>query len=347
MVKVWKCIGLSLIAMLAVGMALVTIPDSVQADAPTDNVTGPATQTICNNNNTGGVLEVTGEYILIDVDCWHSGHCVVCGVDSDYSCSPDEYCWISPCPFANPVPPGSIITKIDAEVRGVPCSGSDPESAFINVYVNDMLVGGGIETGNCLCDECWPLVVSGEAYASGFPGYVYGGKNDLGLEIEGSSCISDVHVKLYYEKPKAAGLNVSPSISRPFNPALMSVQYLSVSPSQTSAGQPVTITTNVVNTGDQAGNLNVALKINGQVDQSKVVSVGPQATQPVKFTVTRMQPGSYAVDIADQTSGFTIVGETDNAPTVPNSTLIVLAAMGIVATILAVMIILSYRRKAY
>ena len=346
MVNAWKYPGLLLIGMLALGMAFVIAPQSVWADSPTDNVTISGPQNVCDNHNDGGVIESNNSYVLIDVDCWHSGHCVVCDEDSDYSCSPSNYCWVSNCHFADPLQAGDIVTGIEAEVRAVPCNEGSPTSALIQVYVNNTLVGQGTEIGDCDCDECYPLFVVSDTYEFGFPNYVYSGLNDLHLVVDGEICLSNVHVKLYYRR-LATGekLNVSPSAPTTFNPPQLSIQYLNVYPNQTASGQPVTITTNVVNTGDQAGSLNVALKINGQLEQSKVVSVGPQATQPVKFTVTRMQPGSYAVDIADQTSSFTIVGKTDNAPTVPNSTLIVLATMGIVATILAAMIILSYRRK--
>jgi hypothetical protein len=100
-----------------------------------------------------------------------------------------------------------------------------------------------------------------------------------------------------------AGNRVSPR-----NPASMSVQYMNINPQQVYANQPVTISTYVVNTGDAAGSLNVALKINGQVEQTKPVSVGPQGTQPVKFAVTKAQSGTYTVDIGGQQGSFTILG---------------------------------------
>jgi len=55
------------------------------------------------------------------------------------------------------------------------------------------------------------------------------------------------------------------------------------------ANQPVTITTNVVNEGDITGITKVALKINGQVDQTKLVTVSPGVSGPVTFTVTRAE----------------------------------------------------------
>jgi hypothetical protein len=202
-------------------------------------------------------------------------------------------------------------------------------------------------TGSCDCGGCYPVNVSSATYLYGFPGYVYGGENVLSLDIDGSSCISNVYVTLYYQPSTSpSSPKVSPSLSRPFNPPQMSVQYLSINPNQTAAGQPVTITTNVVNTGDAAGSLNVALKINGQVEETRMISVGPMATQPVKFTVSKSQPGTYAVDILGQEGSFTIRGAGAGTGTKINSTLLALLAMGILATIVAVLIIRSYRRTA-
>jgi hypothetical protein len=356
MARIWKYTGLLMIAVLALGTALVAVGHSVQADAPSDNVTSPmvqagsepvSQQNGCNNTNDGGVLESTSTYVMVEVDCWHEGHCQVCEEDSDYSCSPNEYCWISPCPFVDPVPPDNTVTKIDAEVRGVPCTEPGFTSAFIKVHVNDTLVGEGLETGNCYCDECWPLSVSSATYVAGFPGYVYGGDNNLSLDINGSSCISNVYVTLYYQAMNPSPTpKVSPPLSRPYNPPQMSVQYLSVNPNQTAADQPVTIAANVVNTGDQAGNLNIALKINGQVEETRMVSVGPQATQPVKFTISKSEPGTYAVDILGQEGSFTVFDPGANAREPMNGAMIALLAMGILAVVVAVLIIRSYRRTA-
>jgi hypothetical protein len=141
-----------------------------------------------------------------------------------------------------------------------------------------------------------------------------------------------------------AGPGVSPTIPRPLNPSQMSLQYLSITPQQTSANQPITITTNVVNTGDEAGNINVTLKINGQVEQSRMVSVGPQGTQPVKFTVTKAQPGTYNVDILGKSGSFTILGANGSTSgSSGNRGLIVLLIIGVLVLATVVVLILSRR----
>jgi hypothetical protein len=139
--------------------------------------------------------------------------------------------------------------------------------------------------------------------------------------------------------------HVSPTLPQ-LKPAQMSLQYLSVNPQQTSANQPVTIATNVVNAGDEAGNLNVALKINGQVEQARMVSVGPQVAQPVKFTVTKSQPGTYTVDVGGQKSSFTILGAGGTTSTHSSGGLIVLVVMTVLILAAAVVLMMSFRRTA-
>jgi hypothetical protein len=126
----------------------------------------------------------------------------------------------------------------------------------------------------------------------------------------------------------------------------MSVRYLSVNPQQTTANQPVTITTNVVNAGDEGGNLNVALKINGQVEQTKMVSVGPQGTQPVKFTVTKAQPGTYTVDIGGQRGSFVVLGAGGTASTHASGGLIIILIMSVLILSTVVVLMLTFRHPA-
>jgi len=149
--------------------------------------------------------------------------------------------------------------------------------------------------------------------------------------------------------PRPPRSGVSPTTSTgsgSLNPPQMSVQYVSVNPQQTYANQPVTITTNVVNTGDEAGNLNVALKINGQLEQSRMVSVGPQGTQPVKFTVVKAQPGTYNVDIQGEIGSFTVLGAGSSTGSHQNGGLIALIAMVVLILATVVVLMVSFRRPA-
>ena len=87
-----------------------------------------------------------------------------------------------------------------------------------------------------------------------------------------------------------------------------SAKYVSVNPQVAAVGQPVTVAANIANDGGVGGNYNVELKIDGQVEQSRMVSVGPQTAYPVSFTVAMEEPGTYTVDIGGQQTSFTVTG---------------------------------------
>jgi len=353
MSTVWRITLLVAGLALALGSGLVTVGESAQADNSTSLLGEPGSMPtlICDNTNDGGVLQVTPAYVLIDVDCWHAGSCLCCG-EIDYSGSPyggdPGICWFSPCPFVDPVPQGNIVTGIKAEVRAVGC----PEfggSLLTKVYVNGTLVGSGIQQGNCACSTCFPLVMSSQVYRSGFPGYVYGGANQLGLNIDGASGVSDVYLTIYYSVSEVEHPKVSPSMPSNWtlSPAQISTQYLSVNPQQANAGQTVTVSTNVVNTGDQAGNYNVALKIDGRVEQARMVSVGPQATQPVKFTVSKSQPGTYTVAIDGQQDTFSVLGTGSTNTKAPVSAgLIAIILVGTLILVALVVLVITRRSPA-
>jgi hypothetical protein len=138
----------------------------------------------------------------------------------------------------------------------------------------------------------------------------------------------------------------SPAAPTQFSPAQMSLQYLSVNPQQAAANQPVTITTNVVNTGNEAGNYNVALKINGQVEQTRMVSVGPQGTQPIKFTIMKAQPGTYTIDVQGKSGSFTVLGTGSTTSTRSSGSFIVFLALSVLVLAIAVVTMMIFRRPA-
>lgn len=156
-----------------------------------------------NNVSDVELVHNSPEVIEIEVDCFHYGHCQICDEYADYHCSPygsypgyGGHPWL-PCPFSDPVPSGNIVTKIEATIMGVaaPLYGGTEKT---DVLINNVLVGSGTMIGEDKCGTCYPLTVASPEYTNGFPGYVYGGTNQLYLDIDGVSCISDVHLKLYY-----------------------------------------------------------------------------------------------------------------------------------------------------
>jgi hypothetical protein len=126
--------------------------------------------------------------------------------------------------------------------------------------------------------------------------------------------------------------------------AILSTNYARVTPQQTYANQPVTISTNVVNSGGDTGNYNVVLKINGQVEQTKMVSVGPGGAYPVKFTVTKAQPGTYTATIDGHQADFVVLGDKTSSPAINVGTTVLLL-MGILVLVVVVVLMFSFRRS--
>jgi len=85
---------------------------------------------------------------------------------------------------------------------------------------------------------------------------------------------------------------------------------LDVTPEQVLPGQPVTVSAQVTNVGDSEGSYTVNLTVNGQVEQTKTVTLAPEATETVTFTVTKETLGSYTVSIGDLTEEFTVVASS-------------------------------------
>jgi len=121
-------------------------------------------------------------------------------------------------------------------------------------------------------------------------------------------------------------------------------KYLSVNPRQAHPDQPVTILTNVVNEGGMEGSYTVNLVINGQLEQTKTVIVGPGATQPVKFTISKAQPGTYTVAIGGNRARFSVIG-ADGVGSVGLGSGLVLAVATFVLVVLAGLLLLVVRKR--
>jgi len=93
----------------------------------------------------------------------------------------------------------------------------------------------------------------------------------------------------------------------PPSPAQFTITGLDVTPEQVLPGQPVTVSAQVTNVGDSEGSYTVNLTVNGQVEQTKAVTLAPEAMESVTFTVTKEVPGSYIVSMGDLSKEFTVV----------------------------------------
>ena len=90
-------------------------------------------------------------------------------------------------------------------------------------------------------------------------------------------------------------------------PTGFTVSNLSLSPTSVTPGETVTITAKVTNTGGTEGSYTATLKINGAAQATKEVTLAPDASTTVSFTVEAGDTaGDYAVEIDGQSTTFTV-----------------------------------------
>ena len=95
---------------------------------------------------------------------------------------------------------------------------------------------------------------------------------------------------------------VAPSARSPFL-----VKNLIIEPAEARPNEVVTITVSVTNTHNTWGAYSLVLKIDGVEESHKQANVDAGSTQDVSFSVTREEPGKYAVFINGLSGSFTVV----------------------------------------
>src|SRR5665647_423242 len=88
--------------------------------------------------------------------------------------------------------------------------------------------------------------------------------------------------------------------------AIFKVSNLAVDPIEVSAGKNTTISANVENTGNAAGKYNATLSVNGNVSDSKEVSLDVGNNTTVNFEHGEEVPGTYKVELGGQTATYTV-----------------------------------------
>jgi len=89
-------------------------------------------------------------------------------------------------------------------------------------------------------------------------------------------------------------------------PAKFTITTLDVTPEQVKLGEPLTITARVINVGGSEGSYTLNFTINGEVEQTRTVTLAPLASDTVIFTVTKEEPGTYIVSVDGLTKEFIV-----------------------------------------
>jgi hypothetical protein len=88
---------------------------------------------------------------------------------------------------------------------------------------------------------------------------------------------------------------------------------LTIDPSSVEADGTVTVSVEVKNTGSESGSHTVALKLDGEVEEEKTVTLSPEEAETVSFEVTTSKLGTHSVEI-DGLTGSYAVTEKEEEP---------------------------------
>ncbi|MGB9940355.1 S-layer protein domain-containing protein [Methanosarcina sp.] len=88
--------------------------------------------------------------------------------------------------------------------------------------------------------------------------------------------------------------------------AIFEFSNLVVEPLEVSAGKDATISVDVGNTGNAAGNKSVELLVNGNVTDSKEISLDIGKNDTVTFEHVEEVPGTYRVEVGGETATYTV-----------------------------------------
>lgn len=180
--------------------------------------------------------------MTFSIDCWSGGHCAMpCGGSGqgNYDCSDGTGGWTPSCAFNDPLPAGSVVTKVQATVWTHQCASVSSWEATLNGQLISTMTDGRASC-SCLSSPCLDNVHQGAEAPDGVPGYVYGGSNTFGLNVlSGTICVEHVDITLTYTNMIATITATDPVI--PHNSGLVNrcVLYRSdLTGVVTKSGQP-------------------------------------------------------------------------------------------------------------
>jgi hypothetical protein len=85
-----------------------------------------------------------------------------------------------------------------------------------------------------------------------------------------------------------------------------SLSNLAISPTSPTTGGNVTISVNVLNTGEIEGNYSAILKVDGSIEQIEDITLAGGGNTTISFTTSKDIAGKYQVEIGDLSDEFTI-----------------------------------------
>jgi hypothetical protein len=120
------------------------------------------------------------------------------------------------------------------------------------------------------------------------------------------------------------------------SPAIFTISNIFISPDTVAPDETVTITVDVVNTGESEDMYTVVLKINGAVENTQSISLAGGQSRQVVFTTAKSQVGSYTVEINGQSAIFQVVEQTQ-----------LVLILGVIGGVIVLGLIIFLARRIY
>jgi hypothetical protein len=86
-----------------------------------------------------------------------------------------------------------------------------------------------------------------------------------------------------------------------------SLSNLKVSPAEVRPGDMVSVTATITNTGEKESTFTVYLNVNGEVVDSKVVTLPGGVSDSITFTMLAEKAGDYSIEVGGATGNFNVI----------------------------------------
>jgi hypothetical protein len=96
-------------------------------------------------------------------------------------------------------------------------------------------------------------------------------------------------------------------------PAAFEVSDLAIVPNQAQLNQEITVRVKVVNTGEQTGDYNIEVRVDGKAISAKRVTVAGRASRILNLTTTGYSAGKHQVEVSGLKSEFEVIGTSPSA----------------------------------
>ncbi len=133
------------------------------------------------------------------------------------------------------------------------------------------------------------VLEEGEGKLSGF--FVFDPPTSIYKPLKGS--LSELVIREWYTK-------------RLLEPARFEIDSLTITPKEAQMGEEVEINVKVSNIGEKAGSTSLTLKINGEVEEVREVTLNGGENLNITFKVSRQKAGIYHVEVDGKTGEFEV-----------------------------------------